>query len=198
MTKMTTMKKNINTNNYEYIDLGLPTGTLWATCNVGAKAPSDTGLFFQFGDIKGWTEDQIGKDKQFNLNDYKYTKEDDILDIEDDAAHAYMQGDWHMPTPLQIQELLDNTISTWTTLNGVNGRLFTSKSDPSKSIFFPATGGAWNGSVHFSGNNCSIWSNMINTDNAKNGQFLYIYKGCPFLTSSYRCNGFQVRGVICK
>ena len=192
------MKKNINANNYEYVDLGLPSGTLWSTCNVGAKTPSDTGLFFQFGDVKGWTEDQIGKDKQFSQNDYKYTKEGDILDLEDDAAHAYMKGDWHMPSPLQIQELLDNTISTWTTLNGVNGRLFTSKSDPSKSIFFPATGSVWNGSVHFSGNNSGIWSNMLNVENTKNGQLRYIYKGCPFLTSSYRCNGFQVRGVISK
>lgn len=57
------MDKEINNNGYEYVDLGLPSGTLWATCNVGASKPSDYGLYFQWGDTIGYPKDQIGKDK---------------------------------------------------------------------------------------------------------------------------------------
>ena len=52
-----------NTNGFSYVDLGLPSGTLWATCNVGADKPSDFGLYFQWGDIQGYTADQVGLDE---------------------------------------------------------------------------------------------------------------------------------------
>ena len=110
-------------NGFEYVDLGLPSGTLWATMNVGASKPSDFGLYFQWGDTQGYTAAQVGKDKQFTWNDYKfsidgsssnfskYTTTGARLDLEDDAAHANMGGSWHMPTPEQCQELIDNTTS---------------------------------------------------------------------------------------
>ena len=53
------MIEKINTNGFGYVDLGLPSGTLWATCNVGADKPSDFGLYFQWGDVQGYTQDQI-------------------------------------------------------------------------------------------------------------------------------------------
>lgn len=46
-------KNTVNNNGHDYVDLKLPSGTLWATCNVGANKPSDTGLYFQLGDIFG-------------------------------------------------------------------------------------------------------------------------------------------------
>jgi hypothetical protein len=107
-----------------------------------------------------------------------------------------MGGDWHMPTPNQIQELLDNTTSTWTTQNNVKGRLFTSKKN-GKSIFIPAAGYAWDGSVHVSRSYGSVWSSMLSEYGVDGGQYLgfrsdyaYLYDG------SYRCYGFSVRGVI--
>ena len=154
---------NPNFNGHDYVDLGLPSGTLWATCNVGASKPSDHGQYFQWGDTSGYTADQVGKDKQFSWSDYKfsidgsssnfrkYTTTGATLELEDDAAHANMGGDWHMPTPTQITELLNNTTHTWTAQGGVNGRLFTSKTDTSKSIFIPAAGGAWGGSLNDGG-----------------------------------------------
>lgn len=199
------MKKEINTNNYEYVDFCLPSGTLWSTCNVGAKVPSDTGLFFQFGNSQGYTPNQVGKSKVFNWDFYKYGKHQKFtkytklgakLDLEDDAAHAYMQGDWHMPSPLQIKELLDNTISTWTTLNGVNGRLFTSKSDPSKSIFFPASGIASDSSVYNNGSIGYVWSSELSTYNAGSGEYLYFDSDEVIILSNFRYSGFSVRGVI--
>lgn len=204
------MDKIIDNNGYDYVDLELPSGTLWATCNVGASKPSDYGLHFQWGDTVGYRADQVGTDdgkKKFSSgwSDYKwgkypdftkYTTTDETLDLEDDAAHTNMGGDWHMPTPTQIQELLDNATNTCTTQDGVNGRLFTSKKNPSKSIFIPAAGYAWNGSVYYGGDYGLVWSSMLSTNSADSGQYLYFDSGDVELYFSRCYFGFSVRGVI--
>lgn len=210
----------MNNNGYEFVDLNLPSHTLWATCNVGASKPSEYGLYFQWGDIQGYTQDQIGLgdgQKKFSSdwNDYKWLRNDaftnyrnafvkyrnggmvlDILDLEDDAAHANMGGDWHMPTPEQIQELIDETTTAWTTQDGVNGRLFTSKKDTSKSIFIPAGGFALNGSVYDRGVCGFVWSSMLSTSDVNGGQLLSFNLYAAYLYDYCRDNGFSVRGVI--
>jgi hypothetical protein len=202
------METGINNNGYEYVDLSLPSGTLWATCNVGASKPSDVGLYFQWGDTSGYTADQVGKDKQFTWNDYKfsidgsssnfskYTTKGATLDLEDDAAHTNMGGSWHMPTPEQCQELIDNTTSEWATQDGVNGRLFTSKKDSSKSIFIPAAGEAWDGSLGSSGSEGCVWSSMLSTGNVRYGQCLIFGSDSADLDGNDRNGGLSVRGVI--
>ena len=196
------MNKKIDNNGY--VDLELPSGTLWATCNVGASKPSDFGQYFQWGDTKGCTKEQVGKNKVFNWYYYKfgklsnftkYTKEGDTLVLEDDAANINMKGDWHMPTPQQIRELIDNTISTWRASNGVNGRLFTSKKDSSKSIFFPAAGYCNNGSVNRVGYGGYVWSSSLRTSNPYDAWYLYFYSSNCSMSNSNRCNGRSVRGV---
>lgn len=202
------MDKEINNNGYDYVDLGLPSGTLWATCNVGASKPSDYGLYFQWGDTIGYTKEQVGKDKQFTWTDYKfsinesntdfskYTTPGAKLEFEDDAANANMAGDWHMPAPMQIQELIDNTTSTWTTLDGVNGRLLTSKKDASKSIFIPAAGGAWDGSVEFSECFGFVWPSMRHKYYTGSQGLDFDSEGISLYDSGVRYNGIPVRGVI--
>ena len=199
-------------NGFDYVDLGLPSGTLWATKNVGASKPSDSGLYFQWGDTQGYTAGQVRNgdgQKKFasDESDYKfgvypnytkYTTTSATLDLEDDAAHVNMGGDWHMPTPDQIRELINtaNTTNTWTTKDGVYGRLFTSKKDPSKSIFFPAAGGAWDGSVQVSGDSGGVWSSMLNAVDVYSGQGLYFNSGGVYLYFSSRYYGLSVRGVV--
>ena len=99
---------------YEAVDLGLPSGTKWASQNVGARKPSDYGLYFQWGDTQGYTSEQVGTGKgkkKFadDWSDYKwgvspnftkYTTMVATLELEDDAAHVHMGGDWHMPTSI--------------------------------------------------------------------------------------------------
>lgn len=201
------MDKEIN-NGFDYIDLELPSGTLWATCNVGADKPTDYGLYFQWGDTVGYAKDQIGKVKKFNWADYKwsidgsssnftkYKTTNEALELEDDAAHVHMGGEWHMPTSVQIQELIDNTTSTWTTQDGVNGRLFTSKKNPSKSIFFPSAGSAWSGSIHDRGSFGGVWSSVLGTFDVSYGQLLGFGSGNAYLGDFSRYYGFSVRGVI--
>ena len=202
------MNNSINNNGFDYVDLGLPSGTLWAAMNVGATKPSDTGLYFQWGDTQGYAASQVGKVKQFTWDDYKwnpsgdaekftkYTSPGETLELADDSAHVNMGGDWHMPTPDQIKELIENTTSYWTTRDGINGRLFTSKNDNSKALFFLAASGAWDGSVHYRGDNGYVWSSVLSADRVCGSQFLYFYSDSPFLSGCYRCNGFSVRGVI--
>ena len=200
------MDKRINNNGYDYVDLGLPSSTLWATMNVGAKKPSDYGKYFQWGDTQGYTYDQIGKGKLFDWDNYKwgstihftkYTAKGDKLELEDDAAHVHMGGDWHIPIPYQILELINNTTREWTTLDDVNGMKFTSKKDDSKSIFIPATGYAWGCSIDYSGSFGNIWSSMSSKDIVDSGQLLGIYLGGAYPGSlSSRYYGFSVRGVI--
>ena len=197
-------KKKIN----EYVDLGLPSGTLWATCNVGASKPSDVGLYFQWGDTQGYTADQVGKDKQFNWADYKwsidgsssnfskYTTPGASLELADDAANANMGGSWHMPSPQQIRELINETTNTWTTQDGINGRLFKSKKDESKSIFIPAAGGAWDGSLIGSGDYGDVWSSVLSTGYVDYGQSLYFDSGDAGLDDDNRSRAFSVRGVL--
>lgn len=202
------IKENFDNNGHDYVDLDLPSGTLWAKMNVGASNPLDYGLYFQWGDTQGYTKDQVGKDKKFTWNDYKWNPSGDgetfkkyantrtTLDLEDDAAHVNMGGDWHMPAPYQIRGLIDNTTSKWTTLDDVNGRLFTSKKDKSKSIFIPATGMVWDDSLYFGGIDGFVWSSMIDTNFVLSGQFLYFNQGRTFMSYHTRSYGLSVRGVI--
>ena len=111
---------------YEYVDLGLPSGLLWAKKNIGAETEEDAGLYFQWGDTVGYTADQVGEGegkKYFGWGDYKFSvdgsstnfskyNETDgktVLDLEDDAAHVITGGNWRMPTSDDFIELCQNT-----------------------------------------------------------------------------------------
>ena len=199
----------VNNNGYDYVDLGLPTRTLWATCNVGASSPSDFGLYFQWGDTTGYTKEQVGEGKQFSWKDYKfsingsgtnfskYTTKGATLDLEDDAANVCMGGGWHIPAPEQIKELCSNTTRKWTTLNYVNGMTFTSKKDASKSIFIPASGDVWTCSKASIGICGNIWLSMLSPGRTYSSfMFCFSSEGLGIYHSSFRCQGFVVRGVI--
>ena len=116
-------------NGHEYVDLGLPSGIMWATMNIGAEKPTKGGYFFAWGE----TEPKAKKD-DFKLNTYKfYTFEDPsykvtkycgnsadgykddkvTLEPEDDAAHVLWGGRWRMPTRQEVVELLEYTKDNW-------------------------------------------------------------------------------------
>ena len=117
---MTDTSNVTNTHNgHEFVDLGIPSGTKWATCNVGADKPTDFGLYFQWGDTVdkrdadcSWTSYKYCNGSQKSLTKYctnsYYGRVDNktALDIKDDAARAIKGGDWRMPTKGDIQELL--------------------------------------------------------------------------------------------
>ncbi|MBR6129706.1 MAG: BspA family leucine-rich repeat surface protein [Bacteroidaceae bacterium] len=132
---------------HEYVDLGLPSGTLWATCNVGANSPEEYGDYFAWGETE--PKEDFDNFESYRISDYilaKYNVDGGTgiltsLQPEDDAATVNWGSDWQMPSDVQIEELLNEEyiMSEWTQLNGVNGRLITSKSN-GNSIFLPAAG----------------------------------------------------------
>ena len=164
---------------HAYVDLGLPSGLLWATCNVGADNPEEYGDYFAWGET-------VPKDT-YNADTYQYyiagftvhgspyhylTKycpdahsgyngyTDDLTTLEssDDAATANWGNGWRMPTREEFYELCDNTTVTMATQNGVNGKLFTATNG--NSLFLPAAGGHVNGLVGV-GNYGDYWSSSL-------------------------------------
>ena len=198
-------------NGHEYVDLGLPSGTLWATSVIGGDNP----LYFAWGDTEGWTAEQInngekafawdGSDYKWNggelayvsssLTKYNATDGKVVLDLDDDAAHVHMGGDWHMPTKEQCDELTANTTSTWTTQNGVNGRLFTSKVN-GNSVFVPAFGLVEDGNVYGVGSNGRIWSSSVNEEYQIDAWNLIFSSSYFDMSSNGRPYGQVVFGVV--
>ena len=93
------------------VDLGLPSGTLWAAGNIGAEQPWETGKYFAWGETIGYTEDNVSSGKRsFNSVGYTASIISGDLTLEQDAARANLGGNWQMPTTDYYQELIDNTL----------------------------------------------------------------------------------------
>lgn len=160
----------------DYVDLGLPSGRLWATKNIGAENPEDAGLYFSWGNTEGHTATEVDNgdynfsgefdwgNQEWKGGDYAKTEGSkvygNIANSESfDAARKHLGTPWRMPSKEDFQELNDNCTSTWTTRNGVNGRLFTGQNG--NSIFFPAAGYCDNGSVDYRGSLGYYWSSSF-------------------------------------
>lgn len=195
---------------YKWVDLGLPSGLLWASTNVGAEKPEDFGLYFAWGETEGY--EGITDEKQFSWSDYKLCGGSDstltkynnnssygtvdtltILEQVDDAAYT-SNNICRMPTKAELKELAANTTLTWETLNGVDGRRFTSKTN-GNSIFIPAAGNCYDGSVNNVGSNGYLWSSSLVGGDPISGWFLGFNSGGVSMDYRNRCNGFTVRAV---
>ena len=184
---------NPSGDNYEAVDLGLPSGLKWATMNVGATVPEDFGLYFSWGNTEGHEE---GSGYNFNSTNYDASPGKQItgdIALSQDAANAYLGGSCRMPTRLEFQELYDNCNSAYVTENGVVGRRFTSKTN-GNSIFFPAAG-YYNGTMlNNSGFSGYYWSASRFSDSS--GYDLYFDNGNVSPQDKYnRRYGFSVRPV---
>ena len=203
------IKKEINTktviSGYQLIDLGLPSRTLWMDRNVGASSPEDAGLYFAWGETNGYTADEVGKTKQFGWDNYKFGKKEALtkynsidglikLDTKDDSVLQNTHK-FKMPTKMQLQELLDNTISTWITQNGVNGRLFTSKTN-GNSIFVPADGCGCYGSMNNVGSFGGLWSSSLNEDCTYDAWGLSFDSDYVGIYGGDRCYGRSIRAIL--
>ena len=196
---------------YDFVDLGLPSGLKWASCNIGATKPEDFGLYFAWGETEGYSG--ITAEKGFYWGDYKlcngsnstltkynnnssYGAVDNLTTLEqvDDAAYQ-SDNTCRMPTKDDFEELTANTTSTWETLNGVNGRRFTSKTN-GNSIFVPAAGFCSNGSVGNVGSSGHLWSSSLVESNSRLAWGLYFLSGSVGVGSVGRCYGFTVRAVL--
>lgn len=131
------MKNQIK--NHTWVDLGLPSGTKWATCNVGATKPEEYGNYYAWGETE--TKDFYSWDTyKYGSNPTKYNSTDKLTTLEaaDDAATANWGEKWRTPTKAEWQELHECCTWNWTTLNGVKG--YEVKAANGNSIFLPAAG----------------------------------------------------------
>ena len=173
-------------NGYEYVDLGLPSGKKWATCNVGASSPEDYGDYFAWGETSPKAE---------------YTYENSITygeqmsDISDsaqyDAATANWGGIWRMPTKDEMQELVDYCEWEWTQVNGVSGSKVIGPNG--SCIFLPAAGGRNGASLGYDGYNGYYWSSAPYGNDGNDACILLFGNGYESVDDSYRFNGLSVR-----
>ena len=198
----------VTTDSHEYVNLGLPSGLLWATCNVGANAPEEYGDYFAWGETQpkgeyNWSTYQYCNGSYYTLTKYcnnsgygynGFTDNLTTLLPEDDAATANWGDGWRMPTQAEMQELIDNTTVTWTQQNGVNGRLFTAANG--NTLFLPAAGCRYDSSLVNAGSYGGYWSSSLNAGGPYDAWLLHFDSG--YIGMSYYCgrgNGQSVRPV---
>ena len=206
VNSITTMGESryIVINGHQFVDLGLPSGLLWARTNIGASFSSDDGDYFAWGETepksyyawstyKWWGDDNITK---YNPTDKKTT-----LDSEDDAATVNWGVPCRMPDSSEFEELYNECDWTWQeSYNGTSGYLVTGPNG--KTIFFPASGNRFNDDEPFNhGWNGYYWSRSIDQlHTTYYARFLMFNKGNvkPKIYGSFRPNGLTVRPVAEK
>ena len=171
---------------YYYVDLGLPSGTMWATTNVGASNPEDYGNYYAWGETTPKAE--------YTEDNYTYSDNPTTLPSEADAVAVNWGGEWITPTVDDLEELKNNCTSEWTSINGVYGRVFTAQNG--NSIFMPAAG-RFTSTLGSAGTYGDYWSSSLYTDNTVNASYIYFNSTYTNATvsNSVRYYGYTVRGI---
>ena len=198
-------------NGHDWVDLGLPSGTRWATCNVGSTTPEGYGDYFAWGETTSnedysWSTYRYCNGSYTTLikycNDSSYgnngfTDELTTLDASDDVATANWGAGWRMPTNDELEELQTNCTMTWITQNEVSGYLFSGSNG--NSIFMPAAGqqlGDTPNYVDLYGSYGHYWSSSLNAAVPSYAWNFYFNSGFYSVQqTTSRCAGLTVRPV---
>ena len=186
----------------ELVDLGLPSGIKWGSCNLGANCPEKFGNYYAWGEKEmktayywgeyrwgGWISLSKYNSEMFGTLDDKYT-----LDSDDDAVHALLGGNWRIPTEEEFNELIDNCYIEWTTLNGTNGCKFTSKTN-GRSIFLPAAGHRYGLDLIDAGSDGCYWTSSLSTESSRCAIELHFHSDSVSVLNCERCHGMSIRPV---
>jgi len=211
-SESTPVRPNGSDNGHEYIDLGL--SVRWATCNIGANKPEDSGKYYSWGETEAGTpyswsgylycvsskyQHELTKycdDADYGYNGYVDNKT--VLDPEDDVAYLKWGGNWRIPSSSEIRELIHNCTWTWTELNGVEGCKVTSNIPgyTDRYIFLPAAGYVKGSTIEDKGSMCTYTSNTINYAPDRTLNLVYIKKDqFAYSCSDDRYYGNSVRPV---
>ena len=188
------------------VDLGLPSGLKWGSFNLGATKPEEYGDYFAWGETVlkakySWStyKFELGTDsngpfsKYVTNSSYGTVDNKTVLEPEDDAAAVNLGGSWRMPTRAEQDELRSQCTWTWTTQNGVNGRLVTGPNG--NSIFLPAAGYRDGTSLSFAGSNGCYWSSSLYMYYSYYAYYASFGSGFVDWSGSTRFTGFSVRPV---
>ena len=199
--------KDDNTGNDNWVDLGLPSGTLWATCNLGADTPEDYGDYFAWGetntkDLYDWSTYRYCTaegDNLLTLTKYNtseaYGTVDGLTSLQtmDDAATARLSGT-RIPTREDWEELLAGTTAEWVTQNGVGGYRLTAPNG--NSLFLPAAGSSNGAELVVAGEYGFYWSASLYTDSPDDAWSFSFLPGDHRIGSfGYRSDGQSIRPV---
>ena len=203
--KQSVSVKSGTIDGHDYVDLGLPSGTLWATCNVGASKPEGYGNYYAWGEtatktVYIWSTYKWANGSSSSLTKYTGSSSAE-LQLSDDAAYVNWGKNWRMPSQAQFEELINSnyTTTTWTSINGIYGRKITSKMPgyTGNSIFLPAAGYCNGSSLYYAGSGGYYWSRTLNVSSTSNAMYLF-FDSSNILTNSDgdgRCYGQSVRPV---
>ena len=195
-------------NGHDYVDLGL--GVKWATCNVGANAPTEYGDYFAWGETTtktdySWdtykyckgTDTTITKYCYDSLyGNYRFADNKTTLDSKDDAATVNWGGSWRMPTDDELTELREQCKWRWTTHNGEDGYKVIGPNG--NSIFLPAAGFMIEGTFNAAGSGGYYWSSSLFTVSSDYAYSVNFDSGLvDWGYYADRCFGLAVRPV-CK
>ncbi|MCQ2315365.1 MAG: hypothetical protein MJZ85_01580 [Bacteroidales bacterium] len=198
-----------NVGGHVYVDLGLPSGRLWAACNVGADNPESYGSYFAWGefltkndydwDEYKWANGSYNTLTKYNTNSsYGTVDNKTVLEINDDVAHVKWGHDWRMPTVDEWQELYDNTTSEWTTVDETRGILLTSKMPgyTDKTLFLPAAGYKIGETKGGEGTDGHYWSSSLFSSYPRTAYHMFFDADNVNPQDVYdRPSGFSVRPV---
>ncbi len=196
-------------NGHGYVDLGLPSGTKWATCNVGAATPEEYGNYYAWGETEpketyDWATYKWCNGRYKTLT--KYSTDSDygtvdnkiVLELADDAARANWGGAWRMPTDAEWTELRENCEWTWIddyNGTGVAGLIVTSNIN-GNSIFLPAAGYRRNDDSDYADYRGGYRSSSLYKDDPNGAWFVGFNSVEVYRGNHYRYYGRSVRPVL--
>lgn len=173
---------------HEYVDLGLPSGLKWATCNIGADRPEEYGDYFAWAETK--TKKEYTKE---NSKSYRKDRNDISGSTRYDAARVNWGGNWRMPTKGEMEELCKYCTWEWTAQNGIKG--YNVKGLNGNSIFLPAAGSRIGSSLDYAGSFGNYWSSTPFGSNADYAYRFGFGSGKRNMGSVYRYDGRCIRPV---
>ena len=187
-------------NGHDYVDLGLPSGLKWATCNVGASKPRDFGNYYAWGETT--TKETYDSDNcptyglsKSELQSQGYIDSEGNLALQYDAATANWGGDWRMPTEEELEELYGNCTWEYASWKGVHGYKVTGPNG--NSIFLPAAGYRIGSSLYYAGSYGSYWSSTPYGNYDGDACYLYFHSSDHDVDDDgYRSYGRSVRPIL--
>ena len=202
-----TQRGKYQTGDYDYNDLGLPSGTLWATMNVGATSPEDDGEYFAWGEIQTkeeytwdtykWCNGNGNSMTKYNISSaYGTVDNKTALVRSDDIAYERWGNPWHVPNSENWSELAnkENCTWIWTSLNGVEGYKVISVKN-GRSIFLPAAGFRSDASLYYEGKYGYYWSSSLYEDKPNSAWSVRFSSSQVDLYSGERYSGRIIRPV---
>ena len=191
-----------------WVNLGLPSGLLWYSVNIGATSPEEYGNYYAWGETQtrsdySWstytyaTVDTNGNlqtlTKYNTSSTYGTVDSKTTLESSDDVATQVLGNGARIPTKAEWQELLDNTTAEWTTVNGVYGGKYTATNG--SSLFLPAASYRYGSELSYAGSYGLYWSASLDEDYPSGAWFMGFDSDYQYVNGSYRGFGFSVRAV---